>query len=166
MKRFKHVLAYTAAALTIAAAVLSPFLLFGWFTGAVAALHLHVDETYSGGQPAFTIERPGYRILVNRPVVPRAPVPSVPAFLQIAWTPADKLPALVADDVDIDGDGTPDLRARFAVPRDPDAPLQVDVVPLSPRVVAMHRVATASFAALIARVGDRIVVRVPLDLAR
>jgi hypothetical protein len=162
MRRVIRLFAYLGAGLTVLAAMLTPFLLFGWFTSAVAALGLHVDEVYSGGEVAATLARPGYRIVVYHPVVPRGLLPQVPPFVQIAWTPASALPAAVADDVDIDGDGAADLRAAFAVPRDPNAALHVDVTPLSPRVAAMHGVSRDSFASLVARVGDRIVVRVPL----
>jgi hypothetical protein len=162
MTRIVQGLGYVAAALTVVAAVLTPFVLFGWFTRAAAAVDVHVDESYSGGETAFTITRPGYRIVVNRPVVSKALFPQVPPFVQVAWTPAGALPPTVADDVDLDGDGQPDLRARFDVPKDPNAGMRVDVTPLTPRVVAMRGVTRDSFASLIARVGDRIVVRVPL----
>ncbi len=163
MKRIMPVLAYAAAALTIVAALLTPFVLFGWFTKGVGALGVHVDETYTGGDVAFEIPRPGYRIVVNRPVVPRALLPRVSPFVQLAWTPADALPRSVSDAVDIDGDGRADLRAAFAVPADPNAELRVDVASLSPRVVSVRGGTRTSFASPIARVGDRIVVRVPLQ---
>ncbi len=162
MKRIVLVLAYTAAALTIVAAILTPFLLMQWFMHGVAALGLHTDPVYSGGEAAYTVTRAGYRIVVNHPVVPKNLLPGVPAFVQIAWEPASALPARVADEVDVDHDGRPDLLARFAVPRDPHAPLRADVTSLSPRVVSADAVARQSFASAIVRVGDRIVLRVPL----
>jgi hypothetical protein len=162
MTRAVKALAYVAAALTVAVAVLTPFVLLGWFTRAAATVDVHVDESYSGGETASTIARPGYRIVVNRPVVSKALLPQVPPFVQLAWTPAGALPPTVVDDVDLDGDGRADLRARFDVPEDPNAGMRVDVTPLTPRVVAMRGVSRDSFASLIARVGDRIVVRVPL----
>ncbi len=168
MKRLVAVLAYGAAGLTIVVAILTPFVLFGgsaeaWFAKAVAAPNLHVDGVYNGGPTACTLERPGYRIVVNHPVVPKARFPLVPPFVQIAWTPASALPATVDDEVDVDGDGKADQRAHFAVPRDPSQRMRVDVTPLGSSVAAMHGVEQPSFGSLIARVDDRIVVRVPLQ---
>src|SRR5512146_508794 len=117
MIRLKLVLAYSAAALTVLAMILAPFVLFGVFTRGVAALGLHVDDTYSGGAVALTTQRSGYRIEVNRPVEPKAVLPQVGPFVQLAWAPADRLPARVEDEVDVDGDGRADLRAVFTVPR-------------------------------------------------
>jgi hypothetical protein len=162
MKRVTAVLGYAGAALTIAAAVAAPFVLFDLFTRGVAATGVHVDPVYSGGVPARTISRGGYRIIVNRPVVPRAPLARGGAFVQVAWTPVSALPARVVDAVDVDGDGRDDLVARFDVPGDPQARLFIDVTPASGQVLSMRRVSQASFTCLIARVGDRIVARIPL----
>jgi len=160
--KVRIVLAYTAAGLTIVAAMLTPFLLMDLFTRGVAALGVRIDPVYSGGEAAYTVTRPGYRIVVNHPVVPKALLPEVPAFVQIAWEPVAALPARISDEVDVDNDGRPDLVASFAVLRDPNAELRVDVTPLTARVTGMRGVRRDSFASLITRIGDRIVVRVPL----
>jgi hypothetical protein len=167
MKRIVPILAYTAAALTIVAVILSPFVLMGWFVRGVAALGLRTDPVYSGGEAAYAIPKSGYRIIVNRPVVPKSLLRAGPTFVQIAWEPASALPARIGDEVDVDHDGRPDLVARFAVPRDRTAQLQADVTSLSPRVASMRGIARQSFTSAIVRVGDRIVLRVPLaDLKR
>ncbi len=162
MTRLNAVLGYAGAALTIVAAMLAPFLLFDYFTRGVAATGVSIDPVYSGGAPVREVARPGYRIVVHRPVVPRAPLSRTGAFVQLAWVPADALPPHVEDAVDIDGDGRADLTACFDVPADAAAPLFIDVTPADQRVLPMHRVSRDSFSALIARVGDRIVARVPL----
>jgi hypothetical protein len=163
MKRLVTLLAYTAAALTIVAAILTPFVLMPWFTRGVAALGLHTDAVYSGGDVAYSLEKPGYRIVVYHPVVPTALLSGSQAFVQIAWEPASALPARVADEVDLDGDGRPDLVATFAVPRDANAELRADVMSKSPRVASMRGIARQSFTSAIVRVGDRIVLRIPLN---
>jgi len=63
---------------------------------------------------------------------------------------------------DRDGDGRPDCEVSFQAPRDPKAKLLVNVKPLNNLVKSMNAVSEDSFASLIARVNDRIVVRVPL----
>ena len=79
-------------------------------------------------------------------------------FVQVAWTPADALPAHLSDDVDLDGDGVPDVRVAIG-----SLPLVVDVTPLGARYRPMHSQGVTSFSALIARVKDTLVVRIPLD---
>ncbi len=163
MKRIVPLLAYTAAALTVAAAILTPFVLMPLFVRGVAALGLHTDEVYSGGEVTHSLVRPGYHIDVYRPVVPKAWLSATPAFVQVAWAPASRLPARVADEVDIDGDGRPDLSVSFAVPANPDATLHADVTSRSPLVASAHEIRRQSFAAAIVRVGDRIILRVPIS---
>jgi hypothetical protein len=157
----RSILGYAGAGLTIVAAALIPFLLIGLFTRGVAAGGLHVDEFYSGGAVVRTVDRGAYKIEVHQLVRPRAWQRGVP-YMELAWTPASALPARISDEVDIDNDGRPDLRATFTVPQDKRALLQVDVEPLRPGVEPMHGVGRESFSRLIARVKDRIVVRVPV----
>jgi hypothetical protein len=162
MRRLQAVLGYTGAILTVVAMLVMPFVLFPLFTQGVAATGVQVDAVYSGGGTARVIAKDGYRIIVGRPVRSRALLERPAPFVQLAWTPIGALPARVADDVDLDGDGRADLTARFAVPADTTAALFVDVTPLGGKVLPLHRVSRDSFSSLIARVGDRIVVRVPL----
>lgn len=165
MTRIRWALSYAAACLTVVAMVLTPFVLTGQFTRVFASLGLHVDDTYSGGEVASSLPRDGYRIDVYRPVEPVALFPQAGSFVQLAWTPADRLPARVQEDVDLDQDGRADLRAEFSVPADATAPMRVSVVPVSTRVVAMTDVSRESFTSLIARVDNRVIVRVPLRAA-
>jgi hypothetical protein len=160
--RLTSVLGYTGAALTILAAIAGPFVLYGAFTQGIAATGVRIDPVYSGGAPAREIARPGYRIVVYRPVVPSAPLSPTHAFVQLAWTPAGALPRHVEDAVDLDGDGRVDLVARFDVPSDAAAPLFLDVMPAGGRVLPVRHASRGSFTAMIARVGDRIVARIPL----
>jgi hypothetical protein len=146
MKPLRSILGNTGAALT-------SFLLYGWFQRAIGAAHLRIDPTCSGGEISHVIERPGYRIVVNRPVPRRSPLQRVDPFVQVAWTPADKLPARLSDEVDLDGDGVPDVRVAIG-----NHPLVVDVTPLGARYRPMHSQGVTSFSALIARVKDTLVV--------
>ena len=162
MQRLKAVLGYTGAVLTVVAMLVMPFVLFPLFQQGVAATGVEVDPVYTGGATARVIAKDGYRILVGRPVRSRALLGRPAAFVQLAWQPAGALPARVADEVDVDGDGRADLTACFEVPADTTAELFVDVTPAGGMVRPLRRASRGSFSALIARVGDRIVVRVPL----
>ena len=157
MKKLRSILGNSGAVLTLALAALTPFLLFGWFQSAIGAAHLHIDPTYSGGEISHVIERPGYRIVVNRPVPRRSPLQRIGPFVQLAWTPAAALPAHLSDDLDLDGDGAPDVRVAIDTHN-----LVVDVAPLNARYRPMHSRGVTSFSALIARVKDGIVVRIPI----
>jgi len=162
MKRLTTILGYTAAVLTIAAAVVGPLFWFGFFTHAAAKTSLRIDPIYTGGEPALTIERDSYQIVVYEPVLKRAPLSPFDSFVQIVWKPASKLPETVSEQLDLDGDGKPDCVVSFQAPRDPHAKLVVNEEPLTGLVKPMNKVSKDSFSSLIARVNDTIVVRVPL----
>jgi len=154
-------LGYTAAGVTVFAALLVPFLLFGVFTKGFAALGLRVDEVYSGGPKVRTVQTGAYSIDIHRPVFPHLLQTEKP-FVQLDWKPVSALPLHVSDLVDVDGDGQPDIRVSFDVPQDPKTPLRVSVEPLNPRYEAMRNVGKEKFSRLIVRVDDAILVRVPL----
>jgi hypothetical protein len=154
-------LGYAAAGVTVFVALLVPFVLYGRFTKGFAALGLHVDEVYSGGPMARTVQTGVYSIGIHRPVFPHMLQSETP-FVQLDWKPVSALPGHVSDVVDVDGDGQPDLRVSFDVPKDPKAPLRVDVDALNPHYEAMRNVGKEKFSRLIVRVDDAILVRVPL----
>jgi hypothetical protein len=154
-------LGYTAAGLTMLAAVLTPFLLYGLFAKGFAAMGLHVDEIYSGGPLLRTVQHGAYTIAIHRAVYPHL-MQSEKPFVQLDWSPVSALQSHVSDLVDIDGDGQPDLRVSFEVRADPKAPLHVDVEPLNPRYEAMRGAGKEEFSRLIVRVDNAILVRVPL----
>ncbi len=162
LARFTSTLGYMAAACTLAVALLAPFLLMGAFSKAVARSGIEVDPTYVGGAIAQTIRRGRYDISISEPVYPHLLQRTQP-FVQLAFSPAGALPQHVDDTVDIDGDGRPDLRVRFSVPRDPKAALTADVLALDPRYTSLRGVQIESFSSLIARVDGKILVRVPLS---
>lgn len=155
-------LGYFGAALTLVAALLVPFLLYGAISKGVASLGLHVDEIYSGGPKVRTIQQGAYTIEVHRVVTPQMLQRERP-FVQMDWEPVSALPAHVSDVVDIDGDGQPDLRVSFDVPQNPKANLNVSVEPLNSRFEAMKSAGKESYSKLIVRVDDAILVRVPLS---
>lgn len=154
-------LGYTAAGMTVLAAVLVPFLLMGLFTKGFTKLGLHVDEMYSGGPTVRTIRADGYTVVIHQAVYPHLLQTEKP-FVQLDWKPVSALPQHVSDAVDVDGDGQPEVRVSFDVPKDPKTPLRVDVDALNPRYQAMRNVGKRKFSELIVRVDDAILVRVPL----
>jgi hypothetical protein len=160
--RILSILAYTGAALTLIVAVCVPFVLMGAFSNAVAHAGLHIDAAYSGGTIARTIQRNGYRIAVYQPVQPRL-LERIEPFVQITFEPADALPAHVSDEIDLDGDGQPDVRVSFNLPADPNAPLRGDVTALNATYDSLANVGSESFSRMVVRTGNKIVVRVPMN---
>ena len=154
-------LGYTAAGMTVLAAVLVPFVLMGLFTKGFTKLGLHVDDMYGGGPIVRTIQENGYTIAIHKAVYPHMLQTEKP-FVELDWKPVNALPSRVSEAVDVDGDGQPDIRVSFDVPKDPKAPLRVDVDALNPRYQAMRNVGKQKFSELIVRVDDAILVRVPL----
>ncbi len=161
MRLSKAVMGYTAAGLTLLAALLVPFVLMGAFSRAIVGLELHVDEVYTGGPKVRTVQAEGYSIDVHRPVSPHMLQREKP-FVQLDWSPVSALPPHVSDAVDVDGDGGIDIRVSFDVPRDPKAPLRADVEALNPTYEGLKGVGKKKFSSLIVRVDDAILVRVPL----
>ena len=160
-KRLTAKLGYAGAGATVLAAVLAPFVLYGLFTKGFSSLGLHVDEMYSGGPTVSTIQAAGYTIDIHRQVSPHMLQREKP-FVQLDWKPASALPPHVSDLVDVDGDGVPDIRVSFDVPKDAKASLHVDVESLNASYEPMRNVKKEKFSALIVRVDDAVLVRVPV----
>jgi len=160
--RILSILAYTGAGFMLLIAACVPFVLIGAFSGVVAHAGLHIDPMYSGGTIARTVQRDGYRIVVYQPVQPRM-LERIDPFVQIVFEPADRLPARVSDEVDLDGDGRPDVRVRFTVPRDANAKLRGDVTALNGKYISLTHVSDESFSRMVVRAGNEIVVRVPIN---
>ena len=162
MERLKSFAGYTFAVLALAAAALTPFLLFPVFTRGVEAMGIRRDPAYSGGDIARTIDRVTYKIEIYKPVHRIVPLQDMEPFVQVAMGPVQTLPAHISEELDLDGDGTPDIAVSYDVPADPKAPLKAQVKTLGPMVKPLDHLAKESFFAFIMRVEGKIVMRFPL----
>ena len=160
--RILAIMAYAGAALTLLVAACVPFFLIGSFTNVVAHAGLHVDDAYTGGTVARTLDRGAYQILIFQSFRPHA-LQRVDPFIQIAFTPADRVPALIKEDIDADGDGQPDLRISFALPAGSATPVDGKVISLNSKYESVADFSSGSFSRLLVHAGDRIVVRIPLN---
>lgn len=159
--KIRSTLGYSAAVLTIFVALLVPFFLYMFFAKGVNAMGLHVDEVYVAGPVVRTVAMNGYEIQIHKEFHPRLLQRAEP-FVQIAWTPMKSLPPQVSDEVDVDGDGKPDVRVSFAVPKNVRAGTTVNVDSLNPRFIPLQGAGANLMTRMIAPVGDKIVVRIPL----
>ena len=157
MKRLRAVLGNTGAWLTVAVTLVGPFVLFGWFQAAIGRAGLRINPAYSGGEVARVITRNGYKITVNQPVLRGTPFARIDSFVQVSWSPAARLPESIVDEVDLDGDGAPEVLVSFD-----SSKLVVDVTPLRGNWRPAHIAGVVSFSRLIARVNDAIIVRIPM----
>jgi hypothetical protein len=162
--RIPAILAYTGAGVTLAIAGLVPFYLIGAFTSLVAGAGLHIDPSYSGGTMAGSFARHGYQVAVYQPVHPRA-LQRIEPFVQVVFRPADHLPAQVNEEVDLDGDGQPDVRVSFTLPADPGVRLHGEVVALNGKFQSLSNVNDGSFSRLLVRTGNEVILRIPLAKA-
>ncbi len=161
MRRLMASLGFILSILTVIVAVLVPFMLYGMFTRGIAGLGLKVDEIYSGGPKARTVQFSGYSVDVHHQVSPHM-FQREKSFVQLDWKPVNALPPRIADTVDIDGDGKPDVQVNFEVPKDPKVPLRVNVTSLNSHYQSLQNAGKEKLSALIVRVDDAVLVRVPV----
>ena len=162
-KRLIAILAYMGAALTLAIAACTPFVLIGVFAKAVARTGVQVDAVYTGGAVARTLMRSEYQIDVYRPVHPHALQQGDP-FVQLAFRPASALPRRFSDEIDLDGDGQPDVRIGLTVPTNPNARPTGEVVALNAKYRSFRIPGGAfSFSQLMAQSNGAVLVRVTIN---
>lgn len=157
----KATLGISAAALTLAIAVLVPFFLFTGLPKLFGRMGLEIDPVVRGGALERSIAEDGYKITVHHEVLPHLLQREQP-FVQIDFSPAGALPKHVVQEIDVDGDGQADLRVSFDVPADAKTPMRGEIVSLSPRFRCVPNLAKRQFSELIVRVDDAILVRAPL----
>jgi hypothetical protein len=160
-KNLTTVLGYVGAAFTLMIAVAVPFVLMGYFSSVFAHAGFHVDDEYTGGTVARTLQRSAYQVVVYEPVYPHL-LQSREPFVQIAFRPINAMPARISEELDLDGDGRPDVRIAFAVSANHGATLQADVDSLNSKYESLTGVRKESFSRLIVRTDNAIVVRLPL----
>jgi hypothetical protein len=112
MSKLKAFLGYTAA-------VLSPLIVLVSFLGLdylaepfITATGLTVSANFTGGEVVQTVDHGAYQAAVHRPVFDALIGERKEGFVQIDWAPLDALPALVEEEIDVDGDGKADMRLQ------------------------------------------------------
>lgn len=164
MSRFKTILGYTAASLSVAAAVTGPFLLLTPFTKAVASVGLKPNPFYSGGPVAQTLAHDSYRIRVHQPVEKEAPLQTIAPFIQLDLDPLASLPQEIRTSVPLKVGEPADLDLDILLPEDPKADIQVSVVSRNPHVQNQTFSGKPSYSQIAARVEGHLVVRLPWRL--
>ncbi|MGA2447328.1 MAG: hypothetical protein ABTD50_01490 [Polyangiaceae bacterium] len=156
------VLGYAAAVASLAILASAP-LLIPFVASRIGATGVTIDPVYSGGAVVRTVSTESFHISIHRPVARRGLLARKKPFVQIDFAPVENVPAFVDEPIDIDGDGKPDLRVRFRNSTDPHALLEADFLSLDPRVPERRGVTRGDLSALIVRLPEALVVRVPID---
>ncbi|HNX93794.1 MAG TPA: hypothetical protein PKL14_01440 [Holophaga sp.] len=163
MRRLRSILGYGLAALVLGILLLSPFVLFSRFSGLVGGLGLRPHPKYAGGPVVRTLDRGAYRVEISAIAQPVGRLESKFRFVQVAWRPLSALPPHIEEELDLDGDGRADVRVAFEVPKDPKAPLLGHVQVLdAAKVQPIHELRRDDLSALLVRLEDRIVARIPM----
>ena len=109
MKGVKSIVGHLWAASTLLI-VLAAYAGNGFFSRQLAAAtDIKVSPRFTGGEVVKTIEYDSYRASVHRPVFDGLFGPRSDGFVQIDWRPAAKLPPLLQEKIDYDGDGREDF---------------------------------------------------------
>ena len=168
MHGLRSTLGYVTVSLVLAALVTTPFVLLPRFSKLIAGLGIRVHPQIVGGPVVRTLERGTYRVAISAPVGAIGPLEHYPRFVQVSWSPLDALPDRIDEQLDLDGDGRPEVGITFAVPKDPATPLEGEVNVLDPSRVEATTFLTRrggfiyDLSALFVRLEDRVVARFPV----
>jgi hypothetical protein len=118
--------------------VLATFIGLNFWTNTLAhGTGIQVSPRYTGGEVRQSTDRGQYLTLVHRPVFDGLLGERQEGFVQIDWVPKEQqtLPALIEEDIDIDGDGT----AEFGIRLD-TLTAKADLIRKQPWVLSADRV--------------------------
>jgi hypothetical protein len=152
MSKLKSVLGYTVAALSILIMMAG---VGAWrYMGEpfISATGLKHSANWSGGEVVQTIDHGTYQTEVHRPVFDALIGERKAGFVQVAWRPADGLPAHIDEEIDADADGQADFRIELET-----ATEQASLTPYSPKVLELEGVYD---------LGETLAVRVRLENPR
>ena len=115
--KIKSMLGYSWAVLCLVV-VLATFIGLGvWPKALASATGIRVSPWYSGGEIAHVIDHGLHQTLVRKPVFDGLFAQRSEGFVQVDWVPkeSESLPAVIDEELDVDGDGTMDLKIRLDV---------------------------------------------------
>lgn len=138
MAKLKSVLGYTVAALSIPLllAAMAVWAVFTELPGQLAVqAGLKTSPNWTGAEVVQTIGHGVYQTEVHRPVFDALIGEHKKGFIQVAWRPADGLPARIDEEIDVDADGQADFRIDLDT-----ATRQASVTPHSPNVLELRGV--------------------------
>jgi hypothetical protein len=115
LQTLKSGIGYVWAAACLAV-ILTTFVGLNFWTKSLAdGTGLHISARYSGGEIRQTVDHGSYRTLLHRIVFDGLVGERSRGFVQLDWVPREKetLPAIMEEDLDIDGDGSAEIGVRI-----------------------------------------------------
>lgn len=136
MAKLRSVLGYVVAALSIPI-MMAGVAGFGLPLGEafISATGLKHSANWSGGEVVQTLPHGTYQTEVHRPVFDALIGEHKEGFIQVAWRPADGLPARIDEEIDADADGQADFRVELDT-----STQQATLTPYSPNVLELEGV--------------------------
>ena len=114
MKRLRKFLAYVWALMAVPILLATFMGMNVWAEKLVGFTGLKVSPLCTGGEVSQTIKHEGYETLIHRPVFDGLLCERKNGFVQIGWQAGEgKLPELIDEVIDFDGDGKNDFRIRL-----------------------------------------------------
>ncbi len=114
MKLIKKFLAYGWALMAVPILLATFMGMNLWAQKLVGFTGLKVSPIYTGGEVARTIRHEGYETLIHQPVFDGLLCERKNGFVQIGWKATEgKLPELIDEAIDFDGDEKNDFRIRL-----------------------------------------------------
>jgi len=113
MAKIKSILGYmVAVSSTLIMLATIPGLMF-LAEPLISVTGLTISPKYSGGEVVRTIDHDAYQTQVHRMVFDDVLIGErKEGFIQVNWTPLDRLPARIDEEIDADGDGQADFRVE------------------------------------------------------
>jgi hypothetical protein len=112
MAKIKSILGYIVATLsTLIMLATVPGVMF-FAEPLISVTGLTISPKYSGGEVVRTIDHGAYQTQVHRMVFDALIGERKEGFIQVNWTPLDRLPARIDEEIDADGDGQADFRVE------------------------------------------------------
>ncbi|MGB7539403.1 MAG: hypothetical protein WBM17_12765 [Anaerolineales bacterium] len=84
----------------------------GWVQ-TIADTGVRISPWITGDAPAYTLPHDGYQTVVHQPVFMGLLWETRDGFVQVDWTPREKAPAAIDEEIDYDRDGRADFRVQW-----------------------------------------------------
>jgi hypothetical protein len=110
MSKLKSILAYGVAGLGIPIILVTFMGMPFWMNLLVANTGLKVSPWYTGAEVVRSVDHGQYRTLIHRPVFDALIGERSNGFVQVDWKPINSVPEEIAEEIDLDGNGSADFQ--------------------------------------------------------
>ncbi len=133
MSRLTKAAGYTVAFLMVPLALATFLGMTFWSAKLVAVSGLHVTPWFTGGEVFRKVNHGLYETRIHRPVFEGFLWNRRQGFVQVDWAGPQPLPSGIEEEIDYDGDGSPDFKIAFAASDD-----AAKLTAFNPRVLSLE----------------------------